>query len=56
MGDLSPSDMHTRSEARLEVCRGCPKLFKPTMTCKSCGCFLRLKVLLPASTCPEGKW
>lgn len=56
MGALSLSDTRSRSQARLEVCAACPRLFKPTMTCKACGCFLRIKTLMPDQTCPEDKW
>lgn len=49
-------DARTMSKERLAICAGCPKLFRPTMTCKSCGCFLRIKTLLASQTCPEGKW
>ena len=44
------------SRERLEVCRTCEKLFKPTMTCKACGCFLKAKTLMRDQTCPMGKW
>lgn len=58
MAALSQSDTRTRSQERLAICRQCPFLFKPTMTCKKCGCFMRIKTLLPegAVSCPEGKW
>ena len=41
---------------RLDVCRGCPFLFKPTYTCKKCGCFMAAKTWLVAAGCPEDKW
>jgi Family of unknown function (DUF6171) len=53
---LSLSDTRSRSEERLAICRACPFLFKPTMTCKKCGCFMRAKTLLNHVECPEGKW
>lgn len=54
--DSSSSGMRTRSQERLKVCATCPALFVPTMTCKRCGCFLRIKTLLESQACPEGKW
>lgn len=56
--DSSASATRSRSQARLDICRQCEFLFKPTMTCKKCGCFMRIKTLLPEGTvhCPEGKW
>ncbi len=42
--------------ARLAICRDCPLLFKPTWTCKSCGCFMKVKARLDFAECPEGHW
>ena len=28
---------------RLDICRGCDEYFKPTGSCKVCGCFMRIK-------------
>ena len=42
--------------ARLEVCRGCEYLFKPTMTCKKCKCFMRIKASISIMSCPDNKW
>ncbi len=46
----------TRSSERLEICRECPRFFKPTASCKECGCFMRVKTLLADATCPLEKW
>jgi hypothetical protein len=57
--DLLHPDNYTDSvtaESRLEVCRGCERLFKPTLTCRECGCFMAAKTRLSAATCPLGKW
>jgi predicted Zn-ribbon and HTH transcriptional regulator len=43
-------------EERLAICNGCDKLFRPTMQCKKCGCFVKVKIKLAASECPIGKW
>jgi len=41
---------------RLDICKGCDRLFKPTRTCKECGCFMAAKTWLKESRCPLGKW
>jgi hypothetical protein len=43
-------------QARLQACVECPSLFRPTYTCKECGCFVKVKSALPMFTCPLGKW
>ena len=57
--DLLHADNYTtkaiRNE-RLDICRGCDRLFKPTNSCKECGCFMALKTWLSDATCPIGKW
>jgi hypothetical protein len=45
-----------KSDARYEICKGCPELIKLTKQCKQCGCFMALKTKLEAATCPIGKW
>lgn len=41
---------------RIKICEGCPELFKPTYSCKQCGCFVRVKSYLATQECPLGKW
>jgi len=41
---------------RFEICKTCPELFKMTNQCKKCGCFMKLKVIMPKQSCPLGKW
>ncbi len=41
---------------RLKICAECPRLFKPTYTCKECGCFMRIKAHMKSAVCPIGKW
>ena len=41
---------------RLDICRQCDDYFKPTGTCKKCGCFMRVKTTLSFTECPIGKW
>lgn len=44
------------AEKRLSICMNCPNLFKPTTSCKLCGCFLKAKVKYRQEHCPEYKW
>lgn len=48
-------DRNTR-ELRYDICKGCERLFKPTKSCKECGCFMSLKTWLKEASCPIGKW
>ena len=41
---------------RERLCSFCPHLFKPTFTCKKCGCFMKIKIRLANSKCPVDKW
>lgn len=45
----SPSD-------RFNICLDCDRLFKPTYTCKECGCFMKIKVRVKTAECPLKKW
>jgi hypothetical protein len=57
--DLLDSDNYTTEEIRgdrYKTCLGCERLFKPTRTCKECGCFMSLKTWLKHAECPLGKW
>lgn len=57
--DLLFSDNYTDKDTRnrrYEICLGCDKLFKPTRTCKECGCFMSLKTWLKGAACPINKW
>mgnify|MGYP003110145792 FL=1 len=41
---------------RISICRKCEFYFKPTGTCKKCGCFMHLKTRISYTKCPLGKW
>ncbi|MBA95805.1 MAG: hypothetical protein CMP21_08835 [Rickettsiales bacterium] len=41
---------------RLSICKECEFLFKPTKTCKKCGCFMKIKARMSNVSCPIGKW
>jgi multimeric flavodoxin WrbA len=43
-------------EYRYNICQGCEKLYKPTSTCKMCGCFMGVKTWMPSKECPLKKW
>lgn len=43
-------------EERMNICLSCEHLFRPTMNCKKCGCFTKVKTWLPSQHCPVGKW
>lgn len=43
-------------KARYDICLGCEKLYKPTSTCRLCGCFMQLKTWMPEQSCPIDKW
>lgn len=41
---------------RYDICLGCDKLYKPTSSCRVCGCFMQLKTWMPEQRCPLNKW
>ena len=41
---------------RYRICQECEWLWKPTGTCKKCGCFVAMKTYLPKESCPMKKW
>jgi hypothetical protein len=57
--DLLSSNNYTTREIRderLDACKDCDRLFKPTRTCRECGCFMSMKTWLKDASCPIGKW
>ena len=54
--DGSPRIPLEFAQARYDICKAC-EFFRPkTMTCKKCGCFMKLKTTLEQAKCPIGKW
>lgn len=55
---LNPKAYGGKEEAkrRFAICQECPRFFKPTGTCRECGCFMRVKTQLEHATCPLEKW
>ena len=43
-------------QKRWDICQSCEFLFKPTNSCKKCGCFMKGKVRVATASCPVGKW
>lgn len=41
---------------RFETCQGCEFLRQESFRCEKCGCFMKTKTHLAASSCPIGKW
>lgn len=41
---------------RYDICLSCDKLYKPTSSCRVCGCFMQIKTWMPEQACPLGKW
>ena len=56
---LNPNIGHVSSdisEARLAICKTCPKFMKLTQQCKICKCIMPAKVKLPHADCPDQRW
>ena len=43
-------------DKRWAECEKCEFLFKPTNSCKKCGCFMKVKTKVATASCPIGKW
>ena len=43
-------------DKRCDECQKCEFLFKPTGSCKKCGCFMQVKTKISTASCPIGKW
>ena len=41
---------------RIAICKECIYYFKPTGTCKDCGCFMKIKARLAPMECGQKKW
>lgn len=41
---------------RIAICKSCVYYFKPTGTCKDCGCFMKIKARLAPMECSQKKW
>ena len=45
-----------KAAERLNICKSCDRIIKVTLTCKECGCFMKVKTKLETSKCPKNKW
>lgn len=43
-------------EERYSICQSCEKLYRPSDTCRVCGCFMKVKTWMPNQSCPLKKW
>lgn len=43
-------------EKRIAVCKSCDHYFKPTGSCKMCGCFMKIKARISQMDCPKLYW
>ena len=41
---------------RVDECMNCEYLFKPTKSCKKCGCFVMAKTRFKNQKCPDNRW
>lgn len=53
---MNLKELQEMGNERFSICKECPEFFKPTGQCKKCGCFMRLKVVIPNQNCPLSKW
>jgi hypothetical protein len=47
--------LSNKASMRLSVCKQCP-MYTSRSTCKSCGCYMPVKVQVESASCPEGRW
>lgn len=45
-----------KANERYEICQECEHLNKMIQNCRKCHCFVKYKVILEKSTCPDGRW
>jgi hypothetical protein len=56
---LNPQTRHTSemvSNARMDICKTCPRLVPIVHQCRECGCFMAVKTQLESAKCPLGRW
>ncbi len=44
------------AQQRYDICKTCDYFIKVTSQCDLCKCFMKLKVKLTTSECPNGLW
>lgn len=50
------STTHEEYDRRIAACNACPKLVRDSRQCIECTCFVDLKALLAAESCPLKRW
>jgi hypothetical protein len=56
---LNPNNYNDEKEMadiRYAICTDCTEFIPLTKQCRSCGCFMNLKVKLKEATCPHNRW
>ncbi len=43
-------------QERWKICQACEHLYKPTDSCRKCGCFMAVKTWMANQRCPVKKW
>lgn len=43
-------------QERWNICQSCEWLYKPTNSCRQCGCFMAIKTWMATQRCPIKKW
>ena len=54
LGKIIQKHFQMRIYSKISDCKPCQH--KEGGVCKICGCNIKAKTLLPAETCPRGKW
>lgn len=54
--DLLPAELREKVNQRLAICNACEHYNKDTSRCGVCGCFMKVKAMLPGVSCPKKKW
>ena len=53
---MNLKELQQKGQERFDICKICPEFFAPTAQCKQCGCFMKIKVLIPNQKCPLNNW
>ena len=48
-----PNDVY---DDRIAICKECIYYFKPTVSCKRCMCFMKIKARIAPMECPQKYW
>jgi hypothetical protein len=45
-----------KAQSRFDICKQCTFFNSTLARCSVCGCFMKVKVKLSGTSCPDGKW